>query len=188
MKLFFLDTETTGLVKQSNDFLNQPGICQIGIVILETELKKKRSWKEARVYSSFINPEIAVWEEGAIKTHGITRDKVADAPTFFEAFDTIAGLAQGCDTWCGYNTKFDRDVVWYQLLRYGFERSFPWPRQELDVMQLVSDKFGEQGKRGTKFIKQTDAYERLFKRPLANAHDALADIRACVEIFKELDQ
>src|ERR1700743_3159674 len=120
----FIDLETTGLTQPSNDFIVQPGIVQIGAV---------RS--DGKEFSSYVNPELARdWEAGAIKTHGITPEQVANAPTFFAIFPAFAAFVLGCDTWGGYNTKFDKDVLWYQLQRYGFERSFPWPINDLDVM------------------------------------------------------
>jgi DNA polymerase III epsilon subunit-like protein len=192
MRYFFLDTETTGLVKPTRDFLAQPGICQIGIVCFDFDpAYKTQEGKEMQRnyvdFMSYVNPEIAKWEDGAIKTHGITPEMVKDAPTFFEVFEDIARLAKGCDVWGGYNTKFDKDVLAYQLERYGFSRHFPWPRHEVDVMRLVKEKCGEQGKRGEKNIKLVEAYERFIGKPMSSAaHDALADIKATVEIFMEV--
>lgn len=193
MRYFFLDTETTGLVTPSRDWNAQPGICQIGIVCFDLAnktaapgLKPLALIDNYVAFTSFVNPEKAKWEEGAIKTHGIKPEDVADAPSFFEVFEDIARLAKGADVWGGYNTKFDKDVIYYQLQRYGFERNFPWPRQEVDVMRLVKEHFGEQGKRGEKNIKLVEAYERLIGKPMADAHDALADIKATVEVFMEV--
>lgn len=186
--IFLLDFETTGLVKNSRDFMAQPGIVQVGVVVLHGAENELLKYREETFYSTLVNPEIGVWEEGAIKTHGITPDKVRDAPTFFQVFEHLVKLASGCNTWGGYNTTFDKDVLWYQLLRYGFERSFPWPRHDLDVMKIATDHFGEQGKKGLRNLKQTDVYERLFSRHLAGAHDALADIRATADILRELSK
>jgi DNA polymerase-3 subunit epsilon len=182
MRGFFLDFETTGLVKRNTtDYLAQPGIVQVAIVVTDPN-------GPGLEWSSYSNPEIAAgaWEEGAIKTTGITPEKVKDAPTFFEIFPKIVELAKGCDFWGGYNTEFDRDVLWYQLLRFGFERNFPWPPADKDVMRLVKNHFEQQGKRGVSNLKQSDAYAQLFGEELADAHDALADIKACVRIYREL--
>lgn len=175
MTACFIDFETTGLVKEgNNDFLVQPGICQIGAVR-----------DDGMEFSTFINPEVARWEEGAMKVHGITPDSVQGAPTFFAIFPKFAAFVTGCDTWGGYNTKFDKDVLWYQLLRYGFERSFPWPVNDLDVMKSASQRMAMEGKRGTKRPKLVEIYEHLFSEPF-EAHDALADIRATYRVHREL--
>lgn len=180
--IFLCDFETTGLVKDGvQDFLQQPGITQIGIVVLSDELAEVASWE------SLVNPELpeSRWEAGAMKVTGFSPATVAEAPTFFAVFDQLASLAQGCDTWSGYNTKFDKDVLWHQLLRYGFERSFPWPRLDLDVMKLASARMAMEGKRGTKRPKLIEIYEHLFNESF-DAHDALEDIRATARVLREL--
>jgi DNA polymerase III epsilon subunit-like protein len=171
-----IDFETTGLLKEgSADFIIQPGIVQIGAVRTD-----------GREFSTLINPELSRdWEAGAMKVHGITPDDVKNAPTFFAIFPKFAEFVTGCDTWFGYNTKFDKDVLWHQLFRYGFERSFPWPVNDLDVMKLASNHMAMQGKRGTKRPKLVEIYEHLFKQPF-EAHDALKDIRATHRVLKEL--
>lgn len=180
--IFLCDFETTGLVKDGNpDFLLQPGITQIGVVVLNDQLKEVESFK------TLVNPEIpdARWEAGAIKVTGIGPEHVQGAPTFFAVFDELAKLAEGCDTWSGYNTKFDKDILWFQLLRYGFERSFPWPRNDLDVMKLARERMVMEGKRGGKNPKLIEIYEHLFKESF-DAHDALEDIRATARVLREL--
>lgn len=182
--IFFNDFETTGLVKEGvTDFVLQPGIVQIGACVVDP-----KTFKIVKRMDTLINPEISEqrWEAGAIKTHGITPAMTADAPTFFAIFDEFASLAEGCDTWGGYNTPFDQNVLWFQLLRYGFERRFPWPRKDMDVMRLASHRMTMEGKRGTKRPKLTEVYEHLFKKPLEAAHNALKDTEATVAVAKEL--
>lgn len=180
--IFLCDFETTGLVKEGvTDFLAQPGIVQIGAIVVDPK------FKEVASFVTLVNPERAKWEEGAMKVHGITPEQVEQAPTFFAVFDEFARLAQGCDTWGGYHTKFDKDVLWHQLLRYGFERSFPWPRNDLDVMKLAQDRMVMEGKRGMKRPKLVEIYEHLFHETF-EAHDALEDIRATARVLKELSK
>lgn len=181
--IFNCDFETTDLVHEGvSDFLAQPGIVQIGVTILNDKYDEVASWE------SLVNPEKALsqWSEGAIKVHGITPSMVDDAPTFFAVFDKIAELALGCDAWSGYNTPFDKSVLWFQLLRYGFERSFPWPRRDLDVMKFAKDFMAMEGKRGVKPPKLIEIYEHLFPGESFDAHDALEDVRASARVLKEL--
>ena len=181
--IFNCDFETTDLVHAGvSDFLAQPGIVQIGVTILNDKYDEVSSWK------TLVNPEQvrSQWSESAIRVHGITPEMVEDAPTFFAVFDQFAGHAAGCDTWTGYNTKFDKDVLWFQLLRYGFERSFAWPRHDLDAMKLAKDFMAIQGKRGVKPPKLIEIYEHLFPGESFDAHDALEDVRASARVLKEL--
>lgn len=176
--ILLCDTETTGLLKGHRDFFGQPGIVQLAAVKLDDDLKEVGS------FNLFVNPEIGKWEQGAMDTHGISPDRVADAPTFFEAGRAFAEFALGCDTFGGYNCKFDKDVLWWQLIRYGLEKNFPWPLRDVDVMKRVSKMMEMQGKRGVKFPTLGEAYQYCFKRDFEGAHDALADIRATAEIWR----
>lgn len=189
--ILFLDFETTGLTKNSPDFMAQPGIVQVGAVKLweatDEDRGEARVGFEADSLYTLVNPEFATWEEGAMNTHGITPEQVKDAPTFFEIGPALARFALGCRAWAGYNTRFDKDVLWYQLLKYGLERSFPWPPEDIDVMRLASRELEVQGKRGTKSPKLTEAYEHFVGQSLTDAHNALADIRATVQIWRAIN-
>lgn len=188
MKVLFLDTETTGLVTKSTDFMGQPGICQLGAVRLVNSFSDENGnpseWVEDGHIDCLVNPEHVKWHDDAIKTHGITPDRVRDAPTFFEIGPMLAQFTVGCEVWYGYNAKFDQDVVWYQLLKYGLERNFPWPPVCVDVMQIAARKMEMQGKRGIKNPSLSEAYHHFFGKPFDGAHNALADIRATIEVWK----
>lgn len=162
--------------------MRQPGIVQIGALVLDDKLN------EIEAFDTLVNPDIAegAWQENAIKTHGITPARVANAPSLLGAFSRFASLVNGSVYWCGYNTKFDRDVLWYQLLRYGFERSFPWPIEELDVMKIVSKKLGKVAGKTHDRWKLVDAYAKLFNGETYEAHDALADVRATGRVLREI--
>jgi DNA polymerase III epsilon subunit-like protein len=187
MKILFLDTETTGLVTKSTDFMAQPGICQIGAIRLtqhpDPEPGESPLIEEAHL-NILVNPELVKWQEDAIKTHGITPDMVRDAPTMFEVGPMLSKFAVGCDAWYGYNTRFDQDVLWYQLLKYGLERTFPWPPITVDVMQLASRKMELQGKKGTKNPSLSEAYRHFYGTEFSGAHDALSDIRATIKVWE----
>ena len=179
-----IDTETTGLLKDGvTDWLMQPGIVQLGVVMLDPETLEERS-----SFETAINPELPVqrWEEGAIKTHGISPDDVKNAPTLMGAFGAFAQSIVGATHWAGYNIRFDKGVIWHQLFRYGFERHFPWPPRDLEVMDLVSKHLGTvPGKRHNRW-KLGDAYAKIVGTTFEEAHDALADVRATAQLLKKL--
>jgi DNA polymerase III epsilon subunit-like protein len=190
--ILFIDTETTGLLKPSSDFLVQPGICQLAALRLERYPvvdpqpgAPEYKWLETAEFTSLVNPETK-FEEQATKTHGINSDAVQGSPTFFSLFPSFAEFVLGCDTWAGYNTSFDKKVLAWQLERYGFERNFPWPPKELDVMKLAKNHMEMQGKRGVKPPTLSEVYENLFGESFT-AHDALADIKATVRVWERLN-
>jgi DNA polymerase-3 subunit epsilon len=178
-----IDFETTGLLdEKSRDFLRQPGITQIGLVVLDQDLN------EIAHLDTLINPEIAAgaWSKEAIETTGITPAQVKDAPSFMGIFDTFANAVRGSLYWGGFNNHFDRGVLWHQLMRYGFEKNFPWPPREIDAMKIANQHINAKGKRGAKWNSLTDAYREITGRELKEAHDALNDVRATAEIIREI--
>jgi DNA polymerase-3 subunit epsilon len=176
--IIFIDTETTGLPRAGNDFTIQPGIVEIA-AIRYGDAPATQSW--------LINPEISAWDEGAIKTHGITPDQVIDCPTLYTVLPQLAAFMVGATAWGGYNVPFDQRVLWHQLMRYGMEMRFPWPPAVIDVMHMARDYLVTQGKRGHKFPKLIDAYELIIGKPLENAHSAMADIEATLALYEAMN-
>jgi DNA polymerase III epsilon subunit-like protein len=196
--ILLVDFETTGLLNGSQDFMRQPGICQIGAVKLEraeveqedetpaSSSKQRATRARNDSFYTLCNPEISVWEEKAIKTHGITPEAVESAPTFFELGKALARFGVGCSVWAGFHTKFDREVLAWQLLRYGMEKSFPWPPEEYDVMKAAGRVMEQQGKRGVKRPSLSEAYQHFMGRSFEGAHDALSDIRATADVMRKV--
>lgn len=181
MRAAVIDFETTGMLKAAPRFEFQPCITQIGLIVVD------ENFNVLDKYSTLINPDVDEkhWEAQAIEVTGIGPDEVKDAPTFFLAFNEFARRVVGCDTWAGYNTPFDHKVLWWQLQRTGLECQFPWPPRVVDVMQLASRKCQMQGKQGVKNPKLSEAYELLTGNKMSNAHDALADVEATIEVWKK---
>lgn len=183
MKAVVIDFETTGLVEASTDWMRQPSIVQIGAALVEERFNNGNGGLSLiDSFQSLVNPERTIPEE-VVKIHGINNEKVKDAPTLFGIFPKFAEFVKGADMWVGYNSKYDRDVLWYQLQRYGFERNFPWPLKEVDVMKLASNNLSGQGKQGVKRWKLVDAYFEAFGRRFEGAHDAMNDVIATAELF-----
>lgn len=183
-----IDFETTGLTKESHDFMVQPGICQIGAIKLRTEGMAGSTLPEIDSFDMLINPELpeSAWEEGAMKTHGITPEQVKHAPTFYAAFNEFAEFVCGCDTWGGYNNQFDKKVLWHQLMRYGFEKNFPWPPRNVDVMDIARREANKSGKKGLANIKLTEAHILFVGHEFEGAHGALNDVRAAASILRKI--
>lgn len=180
MSIAFIDYETTGLLVQgSNDFMVQPGIVQIGAIRLDDK------GKEVARLDQIINPEMKIGEQ-ASKVHGLYEEHVQDAPTFFEFFPTFADFVLGARSWGGYNNPFDQGVLWFQLIRYGFERRFPWPMEDIDVMKLVSRHLGTVPGKGHDRWKLGNAHLEILGKPLEGAHGAIEDIEGTVNVWRKI--
>ncbi|RQO31203.1 DNA polymerase III subunit epsilon [Taibaiella sp. KBW10] len=161
----FFDLETTG-VDPAKD-----RIIEIAIVKLNTDGTRD-------TYIKRINPERAIPAE-TTAIHGITDDDVKDAPTFKQVAHDIFTFIKNCDLG-GYNSnKFDIPCLAEELLRAGVEVDFK-KRKLVDVQQV--------------FYKMeprtlSAAYNFYCQKEHVNAHAALADVEATIEILEsQLDR
>lgn len=178
----FYDLETTGLPNPARKDL--PGIIQIAAALYD------ENGQEIDTYETKINPEIKKieWQEGAIRTTGVGPDDVGkDWPTFFEVFPEFADFVARATVLGGYNIlHFDDDVLYNNLVKYGFEKHFPWPRHRVDVMDLSKAYHNQKGKRGNKRPKLTEIYAEIFGEEMEGAHDAMVDVRGVARVGFEI--
>lgn len=176
-----VDLETTDLLNQSSsDPELQPGIVQIGLVEVDDNTLMATNSE-----SIFVNPERPM-STAALATHKIGPERYSDEPTMASILGMIAPIFRRHSRWVGYNLHFDRTVLGFQVLRYGWLNKFPWPSYELDIMKVATDVLNLQGKQSQKPPTLTALYEHLMKRPLPDAHDAMADCYATLTCWQEL--
>lgn len=198
--VLFYDLETTGLPKRGDDPLIQPGIIEIGAVLVDTDewdkpyegSLTKTTDRVLGIFKTFemkVNPELPRerWEPGASKANGVYFGDRDDCPSFFTAGRSFAQFAVGAEYVSGYNiVGFDNKILMWQLLRYGMQFHFPWPPNHVDVMDLAKKSGQHAGARGAKAPKLINLYAEMAGEPLKDAHTALADIRATVFCAKGL--
>ena len=166
------DLETTGVDTQ------QDKIVQVGIV------HNVDGSKSMPAYETLVNPGMPI-PAGAAKVHGITDDKVKDAPAFPAIADDVLNYLSGKDAEgdklpivCGYNAVgYDAPLFNAELARHGRdERLNLWAI--LDPMIFVN--WHHRGFRSRK-LGQVASY---YGYELLNAHDAIADVKATVAIVR----
>ena len=158
--LVFFDVETTGL------HVIRDRIIQIAMI---KHFKNGDSPKELCL---LINPGIPMSEE-AFKVHGISPSSLANKPTFQQVAQQIFDFIGDADL-AGYNSnRFDIPILMEELNRYGFD--FSIDNRRLIDMQRIYYKMEPRTLRA--------AYQFYCNKDLENAHDALEDIRATVEVL-----
>lgn len=158
--IVFFDIESTGLN------VLQDRIVQIAFVKI---FKDGRPNLEK---SYMVNPIIPISVE-AMKVHGITPDMVRDAPTFEALAAEIFELIEDCDLG-GYNSdRFDLPLLIEELARYGHELELEG-RMTIDVQKIFY-------KMEPRTLKA--AYALYCNKELEDAHDALVDVRATVDVL-----
>jgi DNA polymerase-3 subunit epsilon len=157
--LAFFDLETTGTIV---------GIDRI------VELAVIKLWPngERSEYEWRFNPEMAIPEE-ATRIHGIRDEDVRDKPTFRDSLGEIREVFRDSDV-AGFNiARFDMPLLQSELERAGV-KAFS-SRNIVDAMTIFH----------LKERRDLSAALRFFcNKDIENAHSALADVRATVEVLE----
>ncbi|HDQ44216.1 MAG TPA: 3'-5' exonuclease [bacterium] len=158
--LVFFDLETTGLDLQHDR------IVQFAFIKIHPD-GREEEWE------SLVNPGIPIPGE-ASHIHGITDRKVKDIPGFGHFAPRIAGYLSGCDLG-GFNAiRFDVPMLQAEMTRH--DHPLKLEKVKLVDPQVIFHK---------REPRDLAAACRFYcSRTLEGAHDALADIRATLDVFK----
>lgn len=159
--LIFFDIESTGLN------VIRDRIIQIALV------KYSKNLDEPQEMVRLINPGIPISAE-AMEVHGIKPSDVANKPTFRQAAQEIYDFIGNADL-AGYNSnRFDVPILMEEFARAGFNFSLEG-RRTIDVQRIFYKMEPRTLSAALKFYCQKE---------MENAHDALADVQATVDVFK----
>ncbi|MBK6931583.1 MAG: 3'-5' exonuclease [Saprospirales bacterium] len=158
--IVFFDLETTGLN------VIRDRIVQIALV------KLPKNGDQPAELSTLVNPGIPISEE-AMAVHGIMPKDLANKPTFRQLAQKIWDFIGGADL-AGYNSnRFDVPMLMEEFARVGMEFDVS-KRRLIDVQRIFY-------KMEPRTLKA--AYRLYCGKELTDAHDALADVRATIEVF-----
>jgi len=175
--ILFFDTETTGLVKNWNNPLDDrnPDLVQIGLTVCTDD------GRSVFTYGSLVTPyydhEI---EQGALEAHGISREMCEKSGISIKDVTNIfCKCVSNCGLVVAHNIKFDK-----LILDKTLSSLIEWP--EMYCTMLESTNVCKiQNARGYKWPKLSEAYEYFFHEKLKDAHDALTDVMACKRVYFE---
>lgn len=160
--LCFFDVEATGLN------VTRDRIIQIAIVKYFA-----KGNKEPQELSMLINPGIPISEE-AMKVHGITPKDVANKPTFPQVAQKIYDFIGNADL-AGYNSnRFDVPMLMEEFARAGLDFDIE-NRRMIDIQRIFYKMEPRNLRAALRFYCERD---------LENAHDAMADVQATIDVFK----
>jgi len=159
--IVFFDIESTGLN------VIRDRIVQIALV------KYFADGSEPKELEMLINPGIPISQE-AMDVHGITPDKLRNKPVFSEVAQQLFDFIGDADL-AGYNSdRFDVPMLMEELARNGLELNLD-NRKSIDVQKIFY-------KMEPRTLKA--ALKLYCGKELEDAHDALADVRATVDVLK----
>jgi DNA polymerase-3 subunit epsilon len=158
--LVFIDLETTG----TN--LSSDRIVEIAIIKIFPDGTRA-------VKQKIVNPQIAI-PKASSDIHGITDDKVKDAPSFKQVANELKQFIDDSD-FSGYNSnRFDIPLLMEEFLRAGLEIDMTG-RRMLDVQHIFH--MMEKRTLGA-------AYKFYCEKELLEAHSAEADATATWEVLQ----
>ncbi|MBU6341910.1 MAG: 3'-5' exonuclease [Bacteroidetes bacterium] len=124
-------------------------------------------------FSTLINPGIPISEE-AMMIHGITPKDLANKPTFIQLSQKIWDFIGNADL-AGYNSnRFDVPMLMEEFARAGMEFDVS-KRRLIDAQRIFY-------KMEPRTLKA--AYRLYCGKELEDAHNAIADVRATLEVLK----
>jgi DNA polymerase-3 subunit epsilon len=159
--LCFFDLESTGLN------VIRDRIMQIAII------KYFKDGREPQELEMLINPGIPISAE-AMNVHGILPKDVANKPVFAQVAQQIYNFIGDADL-AGYNvSRFDLPMLMEEFARVGLEFDVE-RRRIVDVQRIFYKMEPRNLKAALKFY---------CGKNFEDAHDALADVRATIDVFK----
>lgn len=157
--LCVFDLETTG----TN--ISKDKIVEICILKVNPDASREsKTW--------LVNPEMHI-PLFAAEIHGITDEKVKDAPTFKEIAPKIMEMISGCDLGGFNSNRFDVPLLAEELLRAGID--FDLSKFRLVDAQTIYHKKEPR--------TLSAAYQFYCDKVLENAHSAEADVLATFEVL-----
>jgi DNA polymerase-3 subunit epsilon len=162
-KPLFLDTETTGL-GYSDEAI------QLAIVDSDKNI----------IVNTYLKPSVRISNE-AYDIHGISGFMVAYSPTLNDFIDELNALLSDRDLYI-YNADFDIRILKQsnKLFNPTNLKSYCLMHQFADIYNEYSDNFW-----GNRWQKLTTACN-YYNIELNNAHDALADVLASVDLYNAM--
>lgn len=197
MKTITFDTETTGLPDKSRPPLTDdswPYPIQLAFITTD------ENFAQTREYTTIIRPPDGVFiHPKAEAVHGISIERARDEG--IPLLDAIEEFATAChaldkDSFhCGYNLPFDDEILVSAVMRHAktldteekARSALYGQTSPVCVMKLATGLLRvPQANNGWRNLKLTQAYRRIMGETMANAHDAMGDVRATLTLFQKM--
>lgn len=187
------DTETTGLpdFKAPSESAHQPHLVQLGALLVDLDSRKTIASMDVIVRPAgwTIPPETT-------EVHGITQEMAMDV-----GIAERTALEMFMELWSGrpllgHNESFDRRILRIAQHRFAAsvsdEQRDGWKAAKAHCTQLLAtpilklaptERMRAAGRFHHKSANLREAYEFFMGTPLVDAHSAMADCRAALDVF-----
>jgi DNA polymerase III epsilon subunit-like protein len=176
------DTETCGIpktrVRPTKENLSKFDDARI---VSLSAVKFSSHGREIDTFNRIIKP--IGYQVGATHIHGITHEYAEEHGVPFKtAFrEFIEFIGDRCNILCAHNSLFDEGIIGHELLRIGLD-----PNKDFLDKYIFNCTHEMYKKRFLSPIKLTNLYKDIFGKEFDNAHNSLADARACGQVYPYL--
>ena len=176
----FLDTETTGFPSEKISYTDpkQARAVQIAALLTDKDGSSLAEFSCILKRDNFEIPNIVA------EIHGITNE-VADQYGIDRvfAFNVLGELVDRSSVVLAHNFQFDNRILTIEDAHYDYGWKLA-PRAICTMTAMTPIcKLPKARGEGYKWPKMMEAYQHCFGKCFENAHDALADVRACKDVF-----
>ncbi len=176
------DTETTGLyntrARPTRENLSKFDGARI---VSLSAVKFSSRGREIDTFNRIIKP--IGYKVGATHIHGITHEYAEEHgipfKTAFQEF--IEFIGDRCNILVAHNQRYDQDIIGHELLRIGLD-----PNKDFLDKYIFNCTHEMYKRRFLSPIKLIKLYEDIFGEAFDNAHNSLADARACGQVYPYL--
>lgn len=191
MRLLAYDTETSGLPlwNEPSESPTQPHIVQVGAMLVDTEKRKV-----LHAIDLIIRPDGWTIPADVAEIHGITTEFASDVGVSEKlAVDMVLDMWDTAEGRLGHNEGFDARIMRIALMRHANATlADEWKAAKAECTQLLAtpilklpptDKMKKAGFNKYKSANLREAYTFFTGRELVDAHSAMADCRACLDVY-----
>lgn len=187
----YFDTETTGFIQEylPFDHKSQPHVVQLAMLLLDSNGREAASVKiPIALPASFVMPAKAQ------EVHGLSVDYLFEYGIAEEtAVEMFQEMALSADTLVAHHYKFDEGIMRCAFARcsvpqtYSVTRHFCTMEASTPIMNLPpTPKMIAAGFNKPKPPKLAECIKHFFGEDMTDAHDALADVRACRRVHQHI--
>jgi DNA polymerase III epsilon subunit-like protein len=172
--MILFDTETTELTKPLPVPLNdQPRIIEFAAINLNDKTLREMSRMEF-----LCNPGIPLSAE-IQKITKLTDTDLQHEPLFPHFYPTLCDFYLGERSMVAHNLAFDRSVLTFELQRIDRLTQFPWPPKHICTVEASYYLHNRR-------LKLTELYNIVSGKDYKDAHRAMNDVEALVEVVRWL--
>ena len=184
MRYLFFDTETTGVPQDykapSSDTDNWPRMVQLAWILTDDEGSRLHSG------NLIIRPDGFEIPEETSRIHGITTERaLKEGVALEDAISEFREDLKDADCIVGHNVSFDKRIVGAEMIRLGLDDEVDGMKSLCTMMASI-DFCQLPGKYGFKYPRLQELYVKLFGHEFDDAHNAMSDIDATEQCFREL--